>query len=46
VIKDKNNQDVPIQKFLQNAFLDMWDVVVRAVGDLEGVAGFQVCNVE
>ena len=29
---------------MQNAFLDMWDMVVRAVGDLEGVVGLQVGN--
>ena len=29
---------------MQNAFLDMWDMVVRAVGDLEAVIGFQVGN--
>lgn len=27
---------------MQNAFLDMWEMVVRAVGDLEGVVGLQV----
>jgi hypothetical protein len=33
---------VPIQHFLQDAFLDMWETVVRAVGDLDGVLGFEV----
>ena len=33
-----------IQSFLQNTFLDMWDMVVGAVGDLEGVIGFEVCQ--
>jgi len=33
---------VPIQRFLQDTFLDMWEVVVRAVGDLDGVLGFEV----
>jgi hypothetical protein len=33
---------VPIQRFLQDAFLDMWEVVVRAVGDLDSVLGFEV----
>jgi hypothetical protein len=42
LVKDKNGQDVPVQQYLQNAFLDMWDMVVHAVGDLEGVIGFQV----
>lgn len=34
---------VPIQGFLQDAFLDMWEAVVHAVGDLDGVLGFEVC---
>lgn len=33
---------IPIQRFLQDAFLDMWEAVVRAVGDLDGVLGFEV----
>ncbi|CAA7263297.1 unnamed protein product [Cyclocybe aegerita] len=44
LVKNKHNQDVPIQEFLQNAFLDAWDMIVRAVGDLEGVLGFQMKN--
>ncbi|KAF9452093.1 glycoside hydrolase family 5 protein [Macrolepiota fuliginosa MF-IS2] len=35
---------VSIQQFLQNAFLDMWGILARAVGDLEGVIGFQMIN--
>ncbi|KAH9988245.1 glycoside hydrolase superfamily [Russula compacta] len=35
---------VPIQSFLQDAFLDMWETVVRAVGDLDGVLGFEMMN--
>lgn len=31
-----------IQSFLQNTFLDMWEMVARAVCDLEGVIGFEV----
>jgi hypothetical protein len=34
--------DKPIQEFLQDAFLAMWAQVVRAVGDLPGVLGFEV----
>jgi hypothetical protein len=41
-VKDRRNQAVPIQQFLQTAFLDMWEKVVQAVGDLDGVVGFQV----
>lgn len=33
---------VPIQRFLQDAFLDMWETVVRAIGDLDSVLGFEV----
>jgi hypothetical protein len=33
---------VPVQEFLQTAFLDAWAVLVKAVGDLEGVCGFEV----
>ena len=32
-----------IQSFLQDAFLDMWDAVMHAVGNLNGVPGFEVC---
>lgn len=42
LVKNQHNQEVPIQQFLQTAFLDMWDMVVRAVGDLRGVMGVQV----
>jgi hypothetical protein len=41
-IKDKEGREVPVQQFLQGAFLDMCEVLVRAVGDLEGVLGFEV----
>lgn len=41
-VKNKHNQEIPIQQFLQNTFLDMWEMVARAVGDLDGVIGFQV----
>ncbi|KDR76952.1 hypothetical protein GALMADRAFT_246095 [Galerina marginata CBS 339.88] len=44
LVKNKHNQEVPIQQFLQNSFLDMWEMVVRAVGDLDGVIGFQMIN--
>ena len=33
---------VPVQRFLQDAFLDMWEAVARAIGDLDGVLGFEV----
>ena len=34
---------VPIQRSLIDAFSDMWETVVRAVGDLDSVLGFEVC---
>ncbi|GJJ07312.1 hypothetical protein Clacol_001513 [Clathrus columnatus] len=36
--------DISIQKMLQNAFLDAWEALVKAVGDLDGVIGFQMLN--
>ena len=42
LVKNQHNQEVPIQQFLQTAFLDMWDMVVRAIGDLDSVIGIQV----
>jgi hypothetical protein len=33
---------VSIQRFLQDAFLNMWETVARAVGDLDSVLGFEV----
>ncbi|KAF8802038.1 glycoside hydrolase [Phlegmacium glaucopus] len=44
LVKNRHNQEVPIQQFLQNAFLDMWDMVVSAVGDLEGHIGLPSLN--
>ena len=41
-MKNQYNQQVPIQQFLQTAFLDMWDMVMRAVGDLKSVIGVEV----
>ncbi|KAI6015142.1 glycoside hydrolase family 5 protein [Pisolithus orientalis] len=34
----------PVQQFLQEAFLDMYTVVVKALGDIEGVLGFEIMN--
>jgi hypothetical protein len=36
------SETVGIQGYLQEAFLDAIDVLVAAVGDLEGVMGFEV----
>jgi hypothetical protein len=45
-VKDNDGKELPIQEYLQNAFLDMYEVVVQVIGDLEGVLGFEVstCN--
>ncbi|KIK68366.1 glycoside hydrolase family 5 protein [Collybiopsis luxurians FD-317 M1] len=44
LINGQKGQKVPIQEFLQNAYLDMTKVLVKAVGDLEGVIGFEMMN--
>ncbi|KAK7442010.1 hypothetical protein VKT23_016287 [Stygiomarasmius scandens] len=44
MIKDTDGTPVNVQQFLQNAFLNMFEVVVKAVGDLEGVLGLQMMN--
>ncbi|KAF9804686.1 hypothetical protein IEO21_09289 [Rhodonia placenta] len=43
-VRDARGADVSIQTFLQTAFLDMWEVVAKTVGDLEGVLGFEIMN--
>jgi hypothetical protein len=34
--------EIGIQKMLQDAFLNAWEVLVKTVGDLDGVIGFEV----
>ncbi len=41
-LKNRHGEEVPVQEFLQGAFLDMFENIVRAVGDLEAVIGFEV----
>ena len=41
-VKGHDGKEVSYQQFLQNAFLDMYDQLVQAVGDLDGVLGFEV----
>ncbi len=41
-LRNKHGEEVSAQQFLQDAFLDMFEVLARAVGDLEGVIGFEV----
>ncbi|KAJ7700479.1 glycoside hydrolase [Mycena rosella] len=40
----RNGVDVPVQQFLQNAFLDMSAELAKAVGDLPAVLGFEMMN--
>ena len=35
-------ESVGIQRFLQDAYLDMWQVLAEHVGHLPGVLGFEV----
>ncbi|KAG8740377.1 hypothetical protein FRC10_004386 [Ceratobasidium sp. 414] len=39
-----SGQEVNIQDFLQDCFLNAFDELVRAVGDLESVIGFEMMN--
>ncbi|KAJ2925710.1 hypothetical protein H1R20_g11384, partial [Candolleomyces eurysporus] len=43
-VEDRSGKLVSVQQFLQVHFLNMFDQVVKAVGDLEGVLGFQMMN--
>ncbi len=31
-----------MQQFLQESFLNMWEVIAKTLGDLEAVIGFEV----
>ncbi|KAJ3921255.1 glycoside hydrolase family 5 protein [Lentinula edodes] len=42
--KGKHGDPISVQQFLQDAYLDMSEMVVKAVGDLEGVVGFEMMN--
>lgn len=41
-VKGADGREVSIQQFLQGAFLNMWELVVKTVADLEAVIGFEV----
>ena len=41
-IRTKDGEEVPVQQFLQDAYLNMWEVVVKAFADLDCVIGFDV----
>ncbi|KAL4071735.1 glycoside hydrolase family 5 protein [Scleroderma citrinum] len=43
-IKAADGQTKSVQQFLQDAFLDMYAAVVQALGDLEGILGFEIMN--
>ncbi|KAF8630871.1 hypothetical protein AX17_005230 [Amanita inopinata Kibby_2008] len=43
-VMDRNGQEVSIQAFLQDTFLNMFDALVEAVGDLDSVIGFEIMN--
>ncbi|KAG8708128.1 hypothetical protein FRC09_001422 [Ceratobasidium sp. 395] len=43
-VQSASGEDVNIQDFLQECFLNAFDELVRAVGDLDGVIGFEMMN--
>ncbi|VDB96739.1 unnamed protein product [Peniophora sp. CBMAI 1063] len=43
-IRTREGKETSAQQFLQNAFLDMWEVVARSLGDLDAVLGFEIMN--
>ncbi|KAI9070316.1 glycoside hydrolase family 5 protein [Trametes sanguinea] len=43
-VKGRSGDVVSIQQFLQDSFLDMWELVARTLGDLEAVIGFEMMN--
>ncbi|KAJ7118441.1 glycoside hydrolase [Mycena crocata] len=44
LVKGRDGSDVTVQQFLQNAFLDTYEVLAKAVGDLNAVIGFEMMN--
>ncbi|KAI0703877.1 glycoside hydrolase family 5 protein [Cerioporus squamosus] len=43
-LKAPDGREVSVQQFLQESFLNMWEVIARTLGDLEAVIGFEVMN--
>jgi hypothetical protein len=43
LIKANDGAKLPVQQYLQDAFLDMWEKVIETLADLEAIAGFQAC---
>ncbi|KAJ7206511.1 glycoside hydrolase [Mycena pura] len=44
LVKDRDGNEVPVQQFLQNAYLDMSEMLAKTVGDLDAVIGFEMMN--
>ncbi|KAJ7059224.1 glycoside hydrolase [Mycena amicta] len=44
LVKDRHGKEVPVQQFLQDAYLDMSVMLAKAVGDLDAVIGFEMMN--
>ncbi|QRV86919.1 Cellulase (glycosyl hydrolase family 5 protein) [Ceratobasidium sp. AG-Ba] len=44
LVPSSSSQNVNIQDFLQDCFLNAFDELVKATGDLEGVIGFEMMN--
>ena len=42
-VRARDGRTLPIQQYLQGAFLDMFDIVAAKLGGLDGVLGFEVC---
>ena len=38
----RNGRQVPVQQYLQDAFLNMWETVLKTIADLDAVIGFEV----
>ncbi|CDO77352.1 Glycoside Hydrolase Family 5 protein [Trametes cinnabarina] len=43
-VKTRHGIEVSIQQFLQDSFLNTWELIARTVGDLEAVIGFEMMN--
>lgn len=43
-VKTKDGEEVPVQQFLQEAYLNMWEIVVKTLADLDCVVGFDVSS--
>lgn len=41
-VKNPQGEEVTVQRFLQDSFLNAWEVIAKKLGDLEAVVGFEV----